>query len=184
MRDNIKYNYTIKGTVVYIDLYQKNGSKHVAVIDKNKLSDFLNYKYSWNIGYHGGGINEYYVRATQYLGTINGKPKYKTILLHDFVLDFPNWKNIDHINNNSLDSRISNLRESTISTNSRNRYSKNINNTSGYRNVSFIRGYWRVQLQKDGKNHLFPEKFTDVDEAGKFADKMRKQFYGKFAGKS
>jgi hypothetical protein len=29
---------------------------------------------------------------------------------------------------------------------------------------------------------LFPEKFKDVDEAGRFAEAMRKKYYGEFAG--
>ena len=183
MKNNTKYEYLIKEDGVYITLFQKNGNKHVAIIDKDKLDDFLNYRYSWNIGFHGGGIKEYYLRATQYLGIVNGKPKYNTIMLHDFVLGFPNWKSIDHINNNSLDSRVLNLRESTISTNSRNRYSKNINNKSGYRNVCLIHGWYRIQLQVDGKNHLFPEKFKNADNAGCFAEEMRLKYYGEFAGK-
>ncbi|CAK0778586.1 hypothetical protein CCP3SC15_6030003 [Gammaproteobacteria bacterium] len=42
--------------------------------------------------------------------------------------------------------------------------------------------YWRVQLQHDGKNVLFHEKFTDPKEAGDFAEARRAEFYGAFAG--
>jgi hypothetical protein len=48
--------------------------------------------------------------------------------------------------------------------------------------VSLIAGYYRIQLQIEGRNHIFPEKFKDVDKAGKFAEKMRKKYYGKYAG--
>ena len=64
-----------------------------------------------------------------------------------------------------------------------NRSGKNKNNTSGYRNVSYIKGEGKyiVQLQVDGKNKRLGE-FDDVHEAGKFAEEMRKKYYGKYKG--
>ena len=57
------------------------------------------------------------------------------------------------------------------------------NNKSGYRNVCWLKGYnkWCVQVTVDGKSTLLG-KFDDVHEAGKFAEEMRKQHYGEFAG--
>lgn len=183
MATDKQYEYSIIKNDVFINLYQKDGRKHVVIIDKNKLNSFLNYEYSWHVGFHKG-TNDYYVSATKYLGIIGGKPKYILVLLHDFLLDFPDAENIDHKNNNTLDNRLKNLRVSRVRNNLKNRKRKNLNNTSGYRNVSWILGYWRIQLQIEGKNHLFPEKFTDVDEAGEFAEKMRKKYYGEYAGNS
>ena len=40
---------------------------------------------------------------------------------------------------------------------------------------------WIVQLQVDGKNTKLGT-FTDVDEAGAFAEEMREKYYGKFKG--
>jgi len=89
---------------------------------------------------------------------------------------------VDHMNHNTLDYRRENLRIVSSSQNTRNRKSKNSNNTSGYRNVTKMGNYWRVQLQQEGKNVLFREKFTDPKEAGAFADARRAEFYGAFAG--
>ena len=92
-------------------------------------------------------------------------------------------KNVDHENNDTLDNRKSNLRVVEESKNSKNRKSRNRNNTSGYRNVSLINGKWVVQLQIDGKNKVLG-RFDDVHKAGEFAEEMRQKYYGEFAGKS
>lgn len=83
----------------------------------------------------------------------------------------------------TLDNRRSNLRVTTNSKNNRNRKGMNINNKSGYRNVSWRDNGWVVQLQINGKNTVL-DKFDDVDEAGAYAEKMRKKYYKEFAGKS
>jgi len=83
-----------------------------------------------------------------------------------------------------LDNREINIREASNEENIKNRKSKNSNNTSGYRNVSLIDGFYRIQIQIDGKNHRFSEKFDDVDKAGLFAKKMREKYYGEFSGEN
>ena len=42
---------------------------------------------------------------------------------------------------------------------------------------------WKVQLQVDGKGKIlgmFPE--DKLEEAGRFAEKMRQKYYGEYAG--
>lgn len=114
---------------------------------------------------------------------VNGEPKLKSYYLHVILADIKNGGDVDHINHNTLDNRKSNLREITTSQNLRNRKSKNINNKSGYRNVCLINGKWCVQLMINGKNNRLAY-FDNVDEAGEYAEKMRKKYYGEFAGKS
>jgi len=101
------------------------------------------------------------------------------------LADVKDGGDVDHINHNTLDNRKSNLREITTSENTRNRKSKNTNNTSGYRNVCWDkqRDKWMVQLHLEGKNKRLGY-FDDVHEAGEYAEKMRKKYYGEFAGKS
>lgn len=62
---------------------------------------------------------------------------------------------IDHINGNSIDNRIENLRAVTPVENARNRSRRNRNNTSGWPNVSFRKDLnrWQAYLFFDGKNH-------------------------------
>ena len=66
-----------------------------------------------------------------------------------------------------------------------NRKGKNINNTSGYRNVYWDKKMqkWAVQLQINKKGVVlgtFPK--NKLEEAGKFAEEMRQKYYGEFAG--
>ena len=173
---NKSYDYKIKENVSYIYLEQRSGRVHEIIIDTEDLERVLNYKYRWGV-YFDPHIDSFYVRATVY--------KYGNVYLHRFLLNLDNdGVFVDHKTNNTLDNRKKNLRESTSGNNSKNRKSANSNNTSGYRNVTRIDGYWRIQLQVDGKNKLFPEKFTDVDDAGKFAEEMRIKYYSEFAGRN
>jgi hypothetical protein len=183
-RKKKEYEYTIKGNSVSINIYQKNGKRHVAYIDLKYLDKFLNHKYAWGVSRHVKN-NQWYVVATIYLGTtINGKSKNRRLYLHKYLLNVPKKTYIDHINGNTLDNRTSNLRLTTHKNNNRNRQGRNRNNKSGYRNVCLINRWYRVQLQINDKNYRFPEKFNDVNDAGTFAKEMRLKYYGEFAGKN
>ena len=61
---------------------------------------------------------------------------------------------IDHVNNNSGDNRISNLRNST-SVENRQNAGMNCNNTSGYKGVSWHKrnGKWESTAKINGKTH-------------------------------
>lgn len=65
-------------------------------------------------------------------------------------------KYIDHINGNSLDNRIENLREATQSQNCANQALKK-NNTSGYKGVRFRKdtNRWTANVMLNGKNISF-----------------------------
>jgi hypothetical protein len=96
-------------------------------------------------------------------------------------LNITNKEYGDHYNHDTLDNREENLRPSSNSNNNKHRKGANSNNKSGYRNVCFVEGKWIVQLQINGKNTRLGS-FDDVHEAGKFAEEMRKQYYGEYAG--
>ena len=151
-----------------------------AIIDTDDLQRVLDFPYYWCISYdkhHPTG----YVGAPIYYPSLGRTGK--TIRLHRFVLNYEGKKKVDHINNNGLDNRKSNLRLITHQNNTKNRKSKNSNNTSGYRNVLFTEGKYKVRLQIDGKSKTLGS-FSDVDEAGACAELMRQQYYGDYAGKS
>lgn len=113
---------------------------------------------------------------TKYLGTTDKKPKYKTIYMHQLIMGVEGYTYIDHGNHNTLDNRKENLKITTNDINTKNRRDKNKNNTSGYRNVSLVKGKYIVQLQIDGKNTVLGS-FDDVHEAGKRAEEMRSKYY-------
>ena len=94
-------------------------------------------------------------------------------------------KYVDHIEHNTLDNRKSKLRIISNKNNLTNRKGKNINNTSGYRNVSWNKEMqkWTVQIQINKKCVVlgtFPK--DQLEEAGKFAEEMRQKYFGEFAG--
>jgi hypothetical protein len=175
--------YEIRDNYVYLFLINKKGICFETIIDIKNLELIKN----TNLRFHAVWKKEcgtYYACACKYLGIFNGHAKYKIIYLHHIIKPLP--KNIkmrtDHKNHNGLDNREENLIIVFPKNNSMNRRGINSNNTSGRRNVSWIQKHWRVQIQINGKNHLFSEKFENIDEAGIFAQKMRIKYYGKFAG--
>lgn len=177
-----KYKKLKDSVVIY--LMDRESVVRQTVIDKEDFDKANNYSGTFFASFRPDS-DSYYACITEYRGTKNGKPKYVTVTLHQIVLENiakGSKIHVDHIDCNTLNNKKYNLRITTTSNNLKNRKSRNKNNTSGYRNVTWMSGYWRVQLQIDGKNKLFPEKFTDVHLAGEFAEEMRKEYYGEFAG--
>ena len=84
---------------------------------------------------------------------------------------------IDHINHDKLDNRISNLRVVTNSENHRNVKISSLN-TSGYTGVSFCKnkGKWTVRIS-DGVKYLNLGYFTDKSDAVK-ARKLKEKELG------
>jgi len=176
-------NYKKIGNLTEIYITQRDLTEHIVLIDTKKLRKLMDFGHRWHVQWHDD-TQTYYAHCTVYRGTIEGKPTYENVTMQTVLFECDVFEMLDHINHNTLDNREQNIRKSLRHQNLKNRKSKNSNNTSGYRNVSWIRGYWRVQLQIDGKNHMFSEKFEDVDLAGDFAEEMRKKYYGDFSGRS
>ena len=175
-------NYIIdeENNIAKIEFRRRNGENLWATIDLEDLEKVINFPYTWFAKYQK--LNKgFYVYASEYNSEIK---KYKTICLHQFIMDV-NGKTVDHINGDTFDNRKLNLRIVEDSNNSMNRKSKNSNNTSGYRNVSWSKRdrKWVVQMQIN-KKHKTLGSFDDVHEAGKFAEEMRKKYYGEFAGRN
>lgn len=185
--DFIKNKYRIVGDYVYISINNANGGETETIVSKKDLPLLLKLNVSWHLWYNRKGLC--YVRATEYLGINNGKPKSKTWRLHRYLIgcdyEISKYYVVDHINHNTLDNTRENLRVTSVKHNDRHRSGKNSNNTSGYRNVSWSNSEkkWIVQLQVNGKNTKLGV-FDDVDEAGKFAEEMRKKHYEKYVGKN
>lgn len=178
----IKNQYKVIGDYVIIYMKHRNGDVYETYIDLDDLERVSDIQHSWYASWDKY-IQGYYARISKYEGIVEGKPKYKPILLHRFIANAKKGDIVDHMNHNPLDNRKENLRITNIKNNSRHRSGKNSNNKSGYRNVSWRYNCWVVQLQVDGKNTIL-DKFDDVHEAGKFAEEMRKKYYGKYKGVS
>lgn len=89
-------------------------------------------------------------------------------------------KVIDHINNDSLDNRIENLREASYQTNMYNRRI-GLNNKSGCKNVSWNAKSekWQVHIRCDKKRYCWYTK--DFELAELIAHEARSLYHGEFA---
>lgn len=88
---------------------------------------------------------------------------------------------IDHVNGNSTDDRLCNLREATRTQNMANKRMHK-NNRSGIKGVFWDtqRKKWRAQVRKDRKNH-YAGHFTDKYEAGAAYLAKARELHGNFA---
>lgn len=175
--------YTIRGDIVAVHLVSKKGDKYDTLIDLDDLDRFIELAYHWSLERTPRGIKGRYARATVQLGCEGGKQRSTTVKLHRLIMNAQPWYQVDHINHNTLDNRKSNLRIATPNENYHNRYASNSNNTSGYRNVTLVQNRWVIQMQVEGKNTRLKSYPKDqLEEAGAYAELMRGQYYGEFAG--
>lgn len=106
-----------------------------------------------------------YASRNQYLGKIKGKYKYKKIYMHRLVNDTTEGLLTDHINQDKLDNRKSNLRTGNKKLNSINRGLQS-NNKSGYRGVAWdkINRNWQAKIKVNQRN-INLGRFSSKDEA-------------------
>jgi hypothetical protein len=170
-----KYKIIGNITILYIVTKDDTYETLIDTVDLDRLKK-LNLSFTIRNLKH----RQLYVRASNYLGKINGKYKYETIYLHAFIsnANFKQGDYVDHKNHNTLDNRKENLVVTNQSENLKNRGKINKNNKSGYRNVSWSNkeNKWLVQLQINKKNTCLG-KFDNVYKAGEFAKEMRKKYY-------
>jgi hypothetical protein len=180
----IPNNYVIdeENKIVRIELRRRNKENMWTIIDLEDLDYVI--KWTWYARYNRSN-QKYYATHTVYSSEI--KTTEASIGLQYYLMNKNNDPNIyiDHYNHDTLDNRKENLRVTSNDENTKHRDSKNVNNKSGYRNVAYIKGDHKhpyyVQLMVNGRNTVLG-KFSDVDEAGAYAKRMRHELYGEFAG--
>lgn len=100
-----------------------------------------------------------------------------------WMLVYGTWpaEDIDHVNRDRSDNRITNLR---LASRSENNYNSGLrkNNSSGVKGVSWnnLRGMWSVNVNAKGKN-VFRGLFHDKEEAIAVCRDARKKIHGQFA---
>jgi hypothetical protein len=166
MGKTIQNEIITRGKKAYISLSNKNGETIAqAIIDIDDLDKVK--KFVWC------GIRS--VEGKLYVISKVGK-------LHRFILGLgkgnkhTNQKEIDHINQNALDNRKSNLRYVEHTINMRNRKISKRNKT-GINGVQFDKEYgvYFVQLNHKGKNHK-KWGFKTIEEAELARKKLEKKF--------
>ena len=132
----------------YIDIVGFEGLYKI-----NRSGDICN-----NVGYKMKTI-----QRGKYMSISLKKDKYHHLSIHrllglHFIPNPENYPIIDHINRNSLDNRLENLRWTTYFVNNQNA-SLNKCNTSGEKNISIYfekksgREYWEIKIECNGKKH-------------------------------
>ena len=146
--------YKILGEITILYLNKKDSEPIECFIDTEILQKIKDSGFTWFTKWNWKSSKNYYVVASQYVGQYeDGTSKSKPIYLSRFIMDAPPETHVDHIDHNTMNNRMENLRVSTIKNNTKNRKGSNKNNTSGHRNVCWINGYWRIQLQINDKMH-------------------------------
>lgn len=129
------------------------------------------------------------VRAGAVAGMVNSQG-YRVIkvrgsgyMAHRLAWFFTNgvWPSdeIDHINGNRDDNRIANLREASRADNNRN-VAMRRDNSSGRKGVTWHKGRWYAQIQRDGKK-IYLGSFTDLDAAANAYRAAEIRLFGQFA---
>lgn len=97
--------------------------------------------------------------------------------------EIPEGMWVNHVCWNPTCVNVDHLNLSTPSENGVYRGGPNRNNTSGFRNVTYVKrdGTYKVEVQKDGKRHA-GHGFKTAEEASVYAEQLRQRLNGKFAG--
>lgn len=179
-------NYEIRGEITAIFLENKAGEKFETLIDTEDLDRIKEMDLHWHLRYDVK-TEGYYAKATETYYD-NEKRKQRSIYLHIEIMksNTSEKEYVDHKNHNTLDNRKDNLRITTFQKNTMNRNSKNKNNSTGYRNVILDKrsGKYKILLCINYKSFRVGKLYEDVHEAGRDAEKYRKQYYKEYAGKS
>jgi hypothetical protein len=117
----------------------------------------------------------------EYVKAHLGNRKYT--LLHRFLVSAPLGLQVDHVNHNSLDNRLCNLRFCTNSENVANQ-SIRADNTSGikgvYPNFRSKRKPWTARATQNGRT-CFEKSFATKEEAARAYKEQACQLFGEFA---
>lgn len=143
----------------------------VTLVDDD-MFDSLN-QWKWN--YQAKGY------AARYCRENNNR---KFIYMHRVITNASNGMDVDHINGNGLDNRKENLRICTTEQNMANQ-KKRINNTSGYKGVSYHKhrtSYkkWQARLNIN-KKLVTVGYYATPEEAARAYDEAAKKYKGQFA---
>mgnify|MGYP003304836051 CR=1 FL=1 len=164
-RNSKKYNvYDLSGEYG-IGYTLKNEEFYFDIDDYEQIKE-----YCWFIDDRG------YVLANTF-----GEKKQKMIQMHRLLMNFPEGRDIDHINHNTKDNRRINLRVCSHSDNQKN-IKLSSKNTSGVTGVSWdkYRNSWKVQMQANNEPVKIG-RFTNFDDAVKARKEAEEKYFGEYS---
>ncbi|WP_297419141.1 HNH endonuclease [Clostridium sp.] len=165
-----------KNEIVILDNYaeiilynRKNKEVGRAIIDVNNIDIIKNYKWllRGDKGYN-------------YVGTTT-KQKGKILRLHRLLLNAKDNELVDHINHNTLDNRLKNLRKVDKSKNAMNEKIKN-NNKSGVTGVFWNNKTqkWWAYINKNKKRYSLGY-YLDIEDAIKVRKDAEEKYFGEYS---
>jgi len=169
--------------VTHIYFSDRQKIDYDCLIDTEDLQKLINFNFTWH-KFHSKTCNLDYVAASEYLGIVNGKPKYKMIYLHRFLMNADEKTYVDHEDHDSLNNRKYNLRITTNDKNTQHRKGANSNNSTGHRNVNWgwNREFYFVQFMRKGERFIWEFPLDQYQEACDFADIKRLELFGAYSG--
>lgn len=142
----------------------------------------------WHVRY-APNTGTYYAKATRRIDGIDGKSKKSSVYLHIEIANPEHNRNIyvDHEDHDTLNNKKYNLRSTINKKNLSHRNGANENNKTGVRNVHLVNRYggkqlYLVQIMKSGKRYKWEFPLDQFNEACVFAEQMRQELFGEFAG--
>lgn len=147
---------------------------------KISIVDAINYdwlsQYNWKVEKQNNGANYYAVRTVR---ISNGR--HLTIRMHREIIGAKPHELVDHINGDSLDNRLGNLRIATRRQNAKNTGPRP-NSSSQYKGVSWKAqmGKWVAQITNNYKK-IHIGYFSNEEDAARAHDTVAKELHGEFA---
>lgn len=155
----MKNKYEIRGDITVIFLQCKDGEVVETIIDTADFSKVNSYGGTWHVKRDKRRANQC---GSSYVYI---EIKHAHHYLSRVLLGAPKGIVVDHINQNTLNNRRSNLRAVTVAENGQNR-KLNVNSTSNFPGVFYrtSRGRWEVSVQFD-KRRKYVGHYESFDEA-------------------
>ena len=130
-------------SIIKVPLSGKRGAGLFAIVDAENEELVSAHRWHANKGY-----------AITSVPNLGGRSRHRPLPMHRLLMQAVVGMQVDHINGDRLDNRMSNLRFVTPAQNAQNA-SMPSNNTSGFKGVRFHKdsGKWQTSIQCNGVTH-------------------------------